>query len=303
MTEKVTIDKVPQEIAHYVDQIKIPASNSHKGQNGKLLVIGGSELFHSSIFWAADVASRIVDMVHFASPANENNEIVRKQIKEGFWTGIVVDWLEITSYIEEDDCILIGPGMERSKETAEIANRLLTQFPSKKWVIDGGALQMIHPHLLTESCVITPHQHELAQVFTNYQRAIVIGSDSNSGGTQQSMDQTGALSEDNKQAVLDRLQKQRVTVLLKGEVDQVIGQDQSIEIAGGNAGMTKGGTGDVLAGLVAALYCQHDALTAAVVGSYVNKEAGEALWQTVGPYFNAGDLVEQVPRVLWSLTQ
>ena len=40
----------------------------------------------------------------------------------------------------------------------------------------------------------------------------------------------------------------------------------------GNAGMTKGGTGDVLAGLVAALYCKNEAFLSACAGSYINKK-------------------------------
>ena len=59
-----------------------PSNNSHKGENGRLLVIGGSKLFHASIFWAADVASKIVDLVHFSSPTEENNDLVRKKLKE-----------------------------------------------------------------------------------------------------------------------------------------------------------------------------------------------------------------------------
>ena len=94
-------------------------------------------------------------------------------------------------------------------------------------------------------------------------------------------------------------QELAATVLLKGATDVIRSDGQEIEIEGGSTGMTKGGTGDVLAGLVAGLYCNHDALTACVVGSYVNKKAGEALHEKVGPYFNASDLAEVVPEVLW----
>jgi NAD(P)H-hydrate repair Nnr-like enzyme with NAD(P)H-hydrate dehydratase domain len=103
------------------------------------------------------------------------------------------------------------------------------------------------------------------------------------------------------------------TILLKGKSDLVIcpgnecivfsGDEvfmkRIVEVSGGNAGMTKGGTGDVLAGLVAALYATNDAMTAAVVASYVNKKAGDELYKTVGPFFNASELVEMVPRVMW----
>lgn len=65
--------------------------------------------------------------------------------------------------------------------------------------------------------------------------------------------------------------------------------------------MTKGGTGDVLAGLIAALYCKNDAFLAAAAGSYINKKAGDSLFKKVGYYFNASDLVDKIPRVMKKL--
>lgn len=270
--------EITSEVQSFLKQIKLPSPDSHKGQNGKLLVIGGSELFHSSIFWAADVASKIVDMVHFASPANENNQVVRQKIKAGFWTGIVVDWSDVDYYLAEDDAVLIGPGMDRSEETEKIVNQLLSEYPTKKWVIDGGALQMIDVKLLSKSHIITPHHKELDLV----------------------LEKIDSL---NRELAMTQLLETGVTLLAKGTEDKVMQNSTSVEITGGNAGMTKGGTGDVLAGLVAALYCQHDALTAAVVASLVNKQAGEVLWETVGPYFSAGDLLNEVPKSFWRLLQ
>jgi len=89
--------------------------------------------------------------------------------------------------------------------------------------------------------------------------------------------------------------------LLKGKVDRVCTVDQVISIEGGDPGMTKGGTGDVLAGLVAALACTNDLLTASVVGSIVNKRAGEVLAEKYGSFFNASMLITAVPEALWQL--
>src|SRR4030042_919344 len=91
-----------------LQKLYIPPPESHKGQNGRLLIIGGSHLFHAASLWALQVASRIVDLVHYSS-VPENNEIVRN-IKSDFRNGIVVPRKDIESYIREDDCILIGPG-------------------------------------------------------------------------------------------------------------------------------------------------------------------------------------------------
>src|SRR3990167_3378030 len=91
-----------------------PSKTSHKGQNGKLLVIVGSELFHAASMWSAEIASRIVDMVFYASvPINE--AIVKKQ-KERFHDGIVVPEGEIETYLGEAACVLIGPRGGRGRE-------------------------------------------------------------------------------------------------------------------------------------------------------------------------------------------
>ena len=85
--------------------------NSHKGQNGRVLIIGGSSLFHSSSIWAAEIASYFVDIVHYSS-TKENNEIFLS-LKKKFRNGIVVEQKDLDEYVKEDDAILVGPGMLR----------------------------------------------------------------------------------------------------------------------------------------------------------------------------------------------
>jgi len=158
---------------------------------------------------------------------------------------------------------------------------LLIQYPQKKWVIDAGALQMVDPKLLTRSCILTPHHQEFVKLLERAGRQPIID-----------------LSDD----LTNFSQAYRnACVLVKGRID-FLGQDeQFFEIAGGNAGMTKGGTGDVLAGVVAGLYATNDQLVAAAVGSFINKRAGDLLYKEVGPFFNSTDLVQAVPEALWSL--
>jgi len=217
-----------------------------------------------------DVASRIVDMVFYSSTP-ENNELIREAKKE-FWNGVVVPRGELSSYIDEANCILIGAGMTRSEETATLTNDLLKKYPTKKWVVDAGALQMGDASLFTESMILTPHQQEYERVF-------------------------GQKATDDHMAEMSKTHN-NVTILVKGVVDTVVQGDRTEKIDGGNAGMTKGGTGDVLAAVIASLYCSNDAFTSAVVGSYINKKAGDELFETVGPFFNASDLSLQLPKVM-----
>ncbi len=253
-----------------------PEHDSHKGQNGKLLLIGGSKLFHAASLWSLQVASRIVDMVFYAS-IPENNQLVQAA-KEEFRNGIVIPRSKIDDYIKEVDCILIGPGLPRESgieegddDTKELTETLLKAYPDKKWVIDGGSLQVISPQVLPKNAIVTPHHMEFEKLF----------------GTA-----------GNENTIVEMAKKYNVVILAKGERDIVASPSESVEISGGNEGMTKGGTGDVLAGLVGALYCKNDAFLAASAGSYINKKAGDSLFTKVGPYFSASDLAFEIPQLM-----
>lgn len=277
---------IPFNPAEWSSQFLLPHPNSHKGQNGKLLIIGGSHLFHAASKWSLDIASKFVDMVFYASTP-DNNALVR-EAKQQFWNGIVIERSEIAHYANEADCILIGPGMERTDETAQLTQSYLHQYPDKKWVIDAGALQMITPATIPQQAIITPHPQELLRL------------------AQHDLNQTdhSTISQELLLAEWQTAfsQNQPVTII-KGKQDLVLFESKAYVVSGGNAGMTKGGTGDVLAGLVAALYCTNSAPVASLFASYTNKQAGDLLHSTVGPFFNASDLVEAVPQVLWQSLQ
>lgn len=257
-------------------KLYIPPVDSHKGQNGKLMVIGGSVLFHAASLWALNIASRIVDMVFYSS-IDSNNEIVQRE-KEEFRNGIIVPREKIEHYIQEADAILIGPGLPREEgiekgddDTKVLTEKLLFKYPNKKWVIDGGSLQVINPEILPNSSIITPHKKEFETLFNispTFENAI------------------------------EMAKKYSITILLKGEEDLVVNSDKNVVIKGGNQGMTKGGTGDVLAGLTASLYCKNEAFLSASSASYLNKAAGDHLYKTMGLYYNASDLVVEIPKVM-----
>jgi NAD(P)H-hydrate epimerase len=260
----------------HLEGINLVDAGSHKGQNGRLLIIGGSHLFHAASIWALQVASRIVDLVHYAS-VPENNEIVARA-KDEFRNGIVVSRADIDAYIEEDDCVLIGPGMTRDQDTEMVTHRVLRAYPNKQWVIDAGALQMIQLADIPNNAILTPHHGEFAALW-------------------QKRGKNDANTDQERVALFAK--EYHCIVLLKGEKDLVCGSDGQMDtVSGGNAGMTKGGTGDVLAGLIAALACKHDPYNSTRAGSYINKYAGDALYKSVGPFFNASDLALEIPKVM-----
>jgi len=261
-------------------KLYLPPSDSHKGQNGKLLLISGSKLFHSSSLWALKIASKIVDMVFYSS-VEENNQLVMEEKKE-FRDGIIVPRNKIENYIQEANCILIGPGLPRADgeesgddNTKKLTEDLFEKYPKKKWVIDGGSLQVINPEIIPQNSIITPHSREFKQLF----------------GLEVSRESVEKMS-----------QKYGIIIVTKGPTDFVCSPQKCVSVKGGNAGMTKGGTGDVLAGLIAALYCKNDdPFLVASIGSYINKKAGESLFEKAGYYFNSSDLVDEIPRTMKKL--
>lgn len=277
-------------------KLYLPVRGSHKGQNGKLTIIGGSSLFHGASLWALKVASRIVDMVFYSS-VEENNDLTKK-LKSELYDFIAIPRDKVEEYIAESDAVLIGPGLAREdgrvdgeEPTKNLTERLLKKFPEKKWVIDAGSLTEMDSEWLrwlNGNVIITPHHKEFEGLFKLKSQSSKVKATSQSSKVE-------------KELVAQKAREYNCVILLKGLTDIVCSPRECKMVEGGNEGMTKGGTGDVLAGLVASLICKNDLFLAACAGSFINKKAGDDLFKRVGPFFNATDLCDEIPRVMRKL--
>lgn len=293
-----------EDIKPIAQKLYIPPADSHKGQNGRVLIIGGSKLFHQAPIWAAQAAASFVDIVHFSS-TDENNKII-SQIKKNFHSGIVVSQNQLDEYIQEDDALLIGSGMVRTEEKLkpkenynlknieelrEIENEgiqtyyltkyLLNKYPEKKWVIDAGALQMMDKQWLRElktTPILTPHQQEFKRLFDK------------------DISQLSILQK--AKEIAQFANDYNCVILLKSVYDIVSDGECTYVIEGGNPGLTKGGTGDILAGLCCGLYAKNDSLTAATLASYLLKKGGDELFKELGYWYNIDDIIHQIARIL-----
>ncbi len=246
-----------------------PKPGSHKGQNGKILIVGGSALYHGAPLLAASIASRICDLVYFSS-IPENNELA-KRLKSRLFECIVVPLAEIRKFIGKCDVILVGPGLGTGKEEQRLVNGLIKENPERRFVLDADALVILRKSLLNKNHIVTPHKREFKALF----------------GIAPS-----------REAVEKMAKKYKCTVLLKGRVDIIAWADGSRINKTGNPGMTKGGTGDVLAGLVAALYAKNGAPESATAGAYLNGLAGDRLFGKVSFHYRASDLVREIPKAI-----
>ena len=87
-------------------------------------------------------------------------------------------------------------------------------------------------------------------------------------------------------------------ILVKAVVDIISDGKVTYLIEGGNQGLTKGGTGDLLAGLVLSFASKNDQLTAMILSSYFLKKTAEELFKKKGYWYNINDLIETVPQVI-----
>jgi NAD(P)H-hydrate epimerase len=295
-----------KKVRDFFKKFNLPKENSHKGQNGKVLIIGGSSLFHAASLWAAEVASHFVDIVHYCS--TKENQKIFLNLKTKFRNGIIVSKKDLIDYVKEDDAILVGPGMIR-KDKSNIKNQiskihfknqkdlidikdeglytyflpkfLIENFSQKKFVFDAGALQMMDKEWLLKlktPAILTPHQKEFERLF---------------GEKIFDLD-----FEKKVELVKKYANKYKVIILLKAIKDIVSDGEKTYVVEGGNQGLTKGGSGDVLAGLVVSFYAKNKALESAVFASILLKKTADVLFLEKGYWYNINNLIETVPLVL-----
>ncbi|OGE83955.1 MAG: NAD(P)H-hydrate dehydratase [Candidatus Doudnabacteria bacterium RIFCSPHIGHO2_01_FULL_49_9] len=256
-------------------KIKLPKPKSHKGENGRLLIIAGSEKYHGSLLYAVKAASRIVDLIYVLS-SRENLKLIQKlRFGTAEFIPVPPNFHDRESLVRAYDAVLIGPGMGVSRYTYNLVKKVLQS--RVKVVLDADALNVMDTQLkklLHPNCILTPHRGEFARLFRSTTELTIV-----------------------KSMVL----RYGCTILLKSpDADVIASPGRKVYLNyTGNKGMTKGGTGDVLAGLVAGLFTKNDAHTSAIVGAYVNGKAGDDLYKKVGVYYDAEDLVDQIPKTLW----
>lgn len=252
-----------------VKALNRPGDSSHKGENGQVLIVAGNEKYHGAPLLASRMAGKIADLV-FVSSTPENMQIVKK-MKSKLAEFITVEEKEIPAYSRKADAILAGPGLGTEEDTKDKVNKLVSKNKNKNIILDADALKVVDKNLLHSKCMVTPHAGEFQELF----------------GVKPT-----------RQNIKKMAQKHTCTILLKGDKD-IVSNGEEIKInEAGNPGMTKGGTGDVLAGLAAGLASRNDIFLSACAAAFVNGLAGDKLQQRKSYYYSASELVEEIPKVI-----
>ena len=253
------------------------SDQSHKGNNGRVLVIGGGAYSGAPALSAMAALRAGADIVTVATPsavsktvAGFSPNLIVKELSEDRLSPGDLDVLK--ELIPLHDVVVVGMGLGRDPRTGDALSRLVPLY--KKVVMDADALL---PGVPLKG-VITPHEGEFRRICPV---PVLIS--------------PGKIPLDMVKNVARDLE---VTILLKGKTDLI---SDGLVVRGnktGNPGMTVGGTGDVLAGVTGAFYCRTSAFQAAVAAAFVNGRAGDIACAEKGFGLTATDVIEQIPAAM-----
>jgi len=261
---------------------------SHKGDFGRLLVIGGSETFSGAPALVALAALRTgVDLAYVAAPEKTAHDVSSTSpdlitIKLDGTHLNIGNMPTLKAYIAAANAIVLGPGLGLHVETREAVKAVVEAVESagKPLLLDADGLKAFaqFKRKLNVPLVLTPHTGEYA-ILT---------------GKTLPTDLTQKVSEVQKTAA-----ELGSVILLKGAIDIISSEKRFKLNFAGNPGMTVGGTGDVLSGIVGAFIAQrNDPFEAAVAGAFVNGAAGDFVFDEKGYHMVSTDLINWIPPVL-----
>lgn len=242
--------------------------DSNKGDNGKGLLVAGSEGFYGAALMSAAACLRAgIGTLKALCP--EGARAAFYALPEAMFYAAGPNWERadmrlVCERMEEADCIAIGPGIGREERVLEFVRLALET--RKPIVLDADALNALSrlsdaekAALLHENAVLTPHPGEMGRL---------------AGVSVQD------IKENMSQIALEYAGRWGCTVLLKGARTAIASPGGKLKWnETGNSGLAKGGSGDVLTGIILALLGQKLApFAAACVGSYLlGASAEEAL--------------------------
>ncbi|HXV51119.1 MAG TPA: NAD(P)H-hydrate dehydratase [Nitrosopumilaceae archaeon] len=266
----------------------IPSRNltSRKGDNGKVLVVGGSYLYHGAPILSSIAALRTgADLVYTCVPkvnvqatrAISPNLIVIPLVDSKLTRGAVN---KLLGQIPNDlDSATIGMGLAIADK--EALNLLVKSLLDRdvRLSLDASALvNYILPLISNKNVVVTPHAGEFKKMFSD------------------------ALPESKKERIAlveKHARENSITILLKGATDIISDGKKTFLNTKLTPAMTVGGTGDVLSGIVASMLSRNkNPLESSAAASFINGMAAKVVQRKVGLHMVASDLFDAIPIAL-----
>ncbi len=266
-------------------------NNSRKGDNGKVLIVGGSYIYHGAPVLSSLAALRSgSDLVYtcvpkinaFSTRSLSPDLIVIPMADSKLTRGTVNKMLGQIPVDIDSTSIGMGLAIQDIEAIKLLVKSLLDR--NVRISLDASSLtKEILPIIEGQNVVVTPHSGEFKRLF----------------GVPVENDTESRLSSCKKFA-----KKHSITILLKGQEDIVTNGDVSYTNSTTSPCMTVGGTGDILSGLTAGFLSRNkNIIESASAATFVNGMTGEILQNEYGNHVIASDLISKLPSVLKSFNK
>lgn len=259
--------------------------DSHKGTYGRVLLVGGSPLYPGALVLATEAATRSGAGLVRACTSPAAVAAILARCPEAIARDDLYGELPLS---ERPSAILCGSGLGRDAEARRIVATLLHATPCPL-VLDADALSMLGSKTdalcaCSQPLLLTPHAAEAASLL---------------GCT------PSDIQRDRAAAAAELARRANATVLLKGDGTLIATPESGplwINLAG-NPGMATGGSGDILAGLLAGLLAQGlPPLDAARASTWLHGTAGDIAARRLGDRpLRASDIASALPAAFRSL--
>ncbi len=274
--------------AKLVKDLVIPRSaTSRKGDNGIVLVVGGSRIYHGAPILASIAALRSgTDLVFTAVPRSNiiavraySPDIIALPLPDDKLTVGLVNRL-MAMLPKKPHTAAIGMGMGIAKPEALVSLIRQLRNAEIKLLLDASALI---PEILREisgtGTIVTPHVGEYQRLFEKH---------------------PGTSEEVQTSTVQTVAKDYGITIVLKGSVNIISDgvSQQTAVIKRSTPAMTVGGMGDILSGLTAGLLTKYNSLNASILGVYLNGVAASLAYKRVGLHMLATDVIEDLPKAM-----
>jgi NAD(P)H-hydrate epimerase len=244
---------------------------SNKGNYGHTLIIAGNKGKMGAAIMAAKACLRSgAGLTTLNTP-----EIFLQTVHTAIPEAMCLLRDEETDY-SKFTSIGLGPGIGTNESSAKMVLEALENF-SKPMVIDADALNIISQHKewllkIPQGSIITPHPKEFERLF---------------GKTNDDFEKINC--------ALEMSTKFTFIIVLKGHYTLIASNGKAHFNSTGNAGLAKGGSGDVLTGILAALLSQYDPLHATLLGVYLHGLAADIASQTIAlEAMIANDIIDHI---------
>ncbi|MBE6512320.1 MAG: NAD(P)H-hydrate dehydratase [Methanobrevibacter olleyae] len=291
-------------------RLKNRSDDSHKGNNGKVLIVGGSKDYYGAPAISAKAAIATgVDLTYIYTPRNAaipiksfSEDFIVKEAKGDYLS--LEDLEDILDMASKVDAVLLGPGSSQEEETAKLFNVLAMKI-DKPLVLDADALKLVDLSIVSkrDDLIITPHLSEFKSFFKNIPKEDMDKLEK--AVKMDDKDNLDFVKVNNKIDSLHKITRNiNGSVILKGKYDFIFNGNRLKINRTGNPGMTVGGTGDALAGICLSLLSQGlNSFDAALLAPYLNGKAGDLAYEAQGYGFGAQDLTQYLGAVMSDLIE